>query len=115
MSDAKPVENKIVDTAVALTSPATAPVAAAKVGWWAARSRKRLALVAGGAAIVLAGGAYGYKYFTAQPGKATAQSDPPVVAEAKPEATPPVRLTPPNEERPDIKPPAMKPHAGHRH
>jgi hypothetical protein len=42
MSDAKPVETKIetaakiVDTAVALTSPTTAPVAAAKVGWWAA-------------------------------------------------------------------------------
>jgi hypothetical protein len=91
MSDAKPVESKIeaaakvVDTAVALTSAPTAPIAAAKVGWWAMKHRKRFAFIAAGAAIGAGGAIYAAKHFTADPGKAAAQTEPPAVVQAKPE------------------------------
>jgi hypothetical protein len=90
MSDAKPVENKVdavakaADAAVALTSPASAPVATAKAGGWAVR-QKRLMFIAAGAAVGIAGAVYSYKFFTADPGKATAQQNPPAVAQSKPE------------------------------
>jgi hypothetical protein len=87
MSGANPVETKVEKTAVAaaaLTDPIVAP-AVVKSGWWFLRSRKRLGLLAGGSAIALVAGGYGYKYFTATPGTVSAQTETPVVAEAKPE------------------------------
>ncbi len=91
MSDAKPVESKIeaaakvVDAAVSLTSPATAPVAAAKIGWWALKNPKRWAFLAAGAAVGIAGGVYEFKHFKADPGQAAAQTESPMVAQKKAE------------------------------
>jgi hypothetical protein len=90
MSDAKPVENKIeavakaADAAVALTSPAAAPITAAKASAWAMR-QKRMMFIAAGAVVGVAGGMYTFKYFTADKGKATTQQDPPAIAQSKPE------------------------------
>src|SRR5436190_13038927 len=92
MSEAKPIENKVeaaakvVDTAVALTSPTTAPVVAAKVGWSMLRHRKRLMYIAAGAALGIAIGVYEFKYFKADPGTTMAQQgEPTAVAQGKPD------------------------------
>jgi hypothetical protein len=73
MADAKPVE----------TAPATPPdpAAPAKAGLWTTLFRyRRAVLTVGGSAALMAAGAYGYKHFTADPGKAVAQSEPPPAA-----------------------------------
>lgn len=109
MSDAKPVESKVeavakaADSAVALTSPAAAPVVAAKAGGWALR-QKRLMFIAAGAAVGIAGAYFAVKHFTADPGKATAQQNPSAVAQAKPEE--PAK---PAAQKPEIDPPKLTP------
>lgn len=75
-----PVDNKAVDVLAAAAGVPT-PAPAKSVPGTAWRYRK-LALIVGGAGLVAAGGGYGYKYFTANPGKANAQGDPPAVAKA---------------------------------
>jgi hypothetical protein len=109
MSDAKPVESKVeavakaADAAVALTSPAAAPVAAVKAGAWAVR-QKRLMFIAAGAAVGIAGAYFAVKHFTADPGKATGQVNPPAVAQLKPEETAKPAAPTPDSDSPAIKP-----------
>lgn len=112
MSDAKPVESKVeavakaADAAVSLTSPAATPAVAAKAGGWALR-QKRLMFIAAGAAVGIAGAVYSYKYFTADPGKATAQQNPPAVAQAKPEEPAKSGTATPDPDLPVIKAPTL--------
>lgn len=94
----KPVDNKAeapkaVDV---LATAAGTPTPAQAKGLWQYR---KLALLLGGFGILGGAGGYGYKYFTAMPPKANAQTDPPAVA-ARPEETKPA------DPAPDIKAPA---------
>ena len=93
MADSTPVETKPEAAALAA---AIAP-AATSAGWWFLRSHKRLAVLLGGGALTIAAGTYGYKYFTASPGKVVAQSEPPAVAQAKEEPPKPAKQAEPSD------------------
>lgn len=98
-----PVETKVdvpQAAAAALAEAAGTPAAVPTRSVFAAlRKYRKLALILGGAGITAAGGGYGYKYFTANPGRANAQPEAPAVA-AKPEA-PPVIIKP-DETKPPV-------------
>lgn len=124
-----PVDNKAVDVlAAAVGVPTPAPATSLLGTAW--RYRK-LVLVLGGAGLVATAGGYGYKYLTADPGKASAQTTPPAIAEKpddpKPgDDLPPIRppapaarddvpaipaVKVPGDDLPDVRPPIIKPPA----
>ena len=111
MSSTNPVVNKVdapkADAAALGETTTTTPSSATTP-----RSRKRLWLAAGGAALALAGGVYGYKYFTADPGKAAAQTEPQSLAQGKedePGKTPEPPAKPSPFIDPDLMPPLISP------
>jgi hypothetical protein len=80
--DKKAEAPKAVDV---LAAAAGVPTPAQAKGLWTlVRRHRKLALLLGGFGMATAAAGYGYKYFTAIPGKVNAQADPPAVA-ARPE------------------------------
>jgi hypothetical protein len=106
-----PVENKVeaARPADVLAAAAGIPTPPNAGGLWAKFWRHRkLALLLGGAGLALGGGGYGYKYFTAIPGRANAQPDTAAVASASmPEAPKPIAPSVRDEAPIDL--PAVKP------
>lgn len=109
-----PVDTKAVDVLAAAAGVPTPAQAKSLLG--TAWRYRKLVLVLGGAGLVAAGGGYGYKYLTADPGRASAQTTPPAVAEKpddpKPgDDLPPIRVPTSKDDVPavsEIKVPAVK-------
>ena len=104
MSGNNSVETK--PTAAALAEPTTPSAAKAKPGLIG--FKQRYWLVAGvGCGLALAAGVYGYKYFSAIPGRVVAQTEPPPTTPITTVEQPAKLPTIPDNPRLDLNPPEM--------